>query len=146
MHVDVVTEIEIQRPRVDVVAFAADPDNATAWYQNIKTIEWQTPKPAQVGSLLGFVAEFLGRRIAYTYEIRELVPGRRMVMRTSDGPFPMETTYTWSDTPGGGTRMELRNRGNPAGFSMLAAPAMAGAMRRANRKDLQRLKAILERA
>jgi hypothetical protein len=40
--------------------------------------------------------------------------------------------------------MTLRNRGEPAGFSRLAGPLMAGAMRRANRKDLQRLKAILE--
>lgn len=142
--VDVRTEIEIARPRVVVAAYAADPDNATAWYENIKRVEWRTQPPLAVGSQVAFVAQFLGRRLAYTYEIRELVPGERLVMSTAQGPLPMETTYTWADAPGG-TRMTLGNRGQPAaGFAKIGAPVMAAAIRRANRKDLQRLRAILE--
>jgi uncharacterized membrane protein len=146
MSVDIVTEIEIARPRGEVAAYAADIDNTTSWYENIKSVEWQTPRPLEVGSRIAFVAEFLGRRLAYTYEIRELVPGERLVMSTDEGPFPMETTYTWSDAGDGATRMTLRNRGEPAGFKKMAAPLMARAMRRANEKDLQRLKQVLERA
>ena len=142
--VDVQTEIVIARPRAEVAAFAANADNATSWYQNIKSVEWNTPKPATVGSRIAFVARFLGRTIAYVYEVRESIPGERFVMSTADGPFAMETTYTWRDEPGGGTRMTLRNRGEPSGFSGLAGPLMAGAMRRANGKDLERLKSILE--
>ncbi len=144
MAVDVVTETVIGRP-VDVVsAYAADPSNAPSWYVNIESVDWKTPPPLRVGSLIGFVARFLGRRIEYTYEFAELVPGERLVMRTAQGPFPMETTYTWAPTADGSTRMTLRNRGEPAGFSKMVGPFMAGAMRRANRKDLAKLKGILE--
>ncbi|HEY2549885.1 MAG TPA: SRPBCC family protein [Streptosporangiaceae bacterium] len=144
MRVDVQTQIEIDLPRSEVAAYASDPDNATSWYENISSVEWKSSRPLSAGSRVAFVARFLGRRLAYTYEIRELVPGERLVQATADGPFPMETTYTWADTPAGGTTMTLRNRGEPRGFSKVAAPAMAGAMRRANQKDLARLKAILE--
>lgn len=143
MPVDVLTETLISRPRAEVAAFAGDPSRAPDWYVNIKSVEWETQPPLAVGSRIAFVAQFLGRRLAYTYEIRELVPGERLVMSTAEGPFPMETTYTWEDAPGG-TRMMLRNRGAPTGFSALAAPLMAMMMRRANEADLARLKAVLE--
>ena len=144
MAVDVVTEIEIRRPRAEVSRFAADPTNATAWYKNIRAIEWETPPPAAVGSRIRFSARFLGRTLEYTYEVRDLEPGRRFVMATAQGPFPMETTYTWEDAPGGATRMILRNRGEPSGFAAVAATVMTRAMRKANEADLQRLKSILE--
>jgi uncharacterized membrane protein len=144
MPVDVLTEIEIDRPRSEVAGFACDPDNAVSWYENIESVEWKTPRPLAVGSRIAFVARFLGRRLAYTYEVEALAPGERFVMTTTEGPFPMETTYTWADTPGGGTHMTLRNRGEPAGFGRVAAPMLASAMRRANRKDLARLKQIVE--
>lgn len=144
MPVDVQTEIVIGRPRAEVAAYACDPDNATAWYRNISAVSWETPPPLAVGTRLRFVAQFLGRRLEYTYEVREHVPGDRFVMRTAEGPFPMETTYTWRDAGDASTRMTLRNRGEPAGFAKATGPLMAAAMRRANRNDLRRLKALLE--
>jgi hypothetical protein len=145
MNVDVSTEAVIHRPLDDVAAYAADPTNAPEWYVNIESVEWKTPPPLRVGSKVAFVAHFLGRRMAYTYEIVEFLEGHRLVMRTGEGPFPMETTYTWAPAGSGATRMTLRNRGTPAGFSRLFAPFMAAAMRRANRKDLAALQARLER-
>lgn len=145
MAVDVETEIVIAAPRDEVAAFAADPDNAASWYVNIASVAWQTPPPLQIGSRIAFVAHFLGSDLDYTYEVREHEPGERFVMSTDDGPFPMETTYEWEDAADGATRMRLRNRGEPKKFSKLSGKLMARAMRRANGKDLRRLKELLER-
>jgi len=144
MSVDVVTETVIERPCDVVAAYSADPSNAPEWYANIASVEWQTPPPATVGSRMAFVAHFLGKRLAYTYEIVELTPGARLVMRTAEGPFPMETTYTWERLGDNQTKMALRNRGVPSGFAKIAKPIMIAAMRRANRKDLALLKQLLE--
>jgi uncharacterized membrane protein len=144
MAVDVQTEVVINRPASQVAAYAGDPSNAPRWYKNIESVDWKTPPPMTVGSKLGFVAHFLGRRLAYTYDVIEFVPGRRLVMRTAEGPFPMETTYTWEAVAEDRTRMTLRNRGNPSGFSKIASPLMAAAMRRANRQDLANLKSLME--
>lgn len=125
-------------------AYAADPSNAPAWYVNIESAQWKTPPPLRTGAQIAFGAHFLGRRLEYTYQVTEFIPGERLVMRTAQGPFPMETTYTWVPVGDGATRMTLRNRGEPTGFARILAPLVAGAMRRANSKDLARLKSILE--
>src|SRR3954469_140438 len=144
MTVDVTTTTVIARPREEVAAFAGDPTNAPRWYVNIKAVEWKTAPPIRRGSQMAFVARFLGRRLAYTYEVIDYVPGERLVMRTSEGPFAMETTYTWESAGAGTTKMTLRNRGEPQGFSRLLAPFMARAVRSATRKDLAKLKELLE--
>jgi hypothetical protein len=146
MAVDVVSEIGIDRSCEEVAGYAADPSHAPDWYVNIASVEWLSEPPVQVGSRVAFIARFLGRRLAYTYEIVEYVPGERLVMRTAEGPFPMETTYTWHADGPDRTRMTLRNRGEPAGFSRLTGPLVAQAMGRANRKDLAALKNLLEAA
>ena len=144
MAVDVVTETTIDRPCADVAAYAGDPTNAPAWYADITSVRWQTDPPVRVGSRIDFVARFLGRTLAYTYEVVELVPEQRLVMRTAQGPFPMETTYRWRPVAAG-TLMTLRNRGEPSGFGAVAAPLMSVAMKRANAKDLRALSALLRR-
>jgi Polyketide cyclase / dehydrase and lipid transport len=138
MDVDVAVEALIPYPREVVASYAGDPTNAPGWYANIVSVQWRTAAPVAVGSRMDFEARFLGRRLCYTYEVVELEPGARLVMRTADGPFPMETTYTWESVPGG-TRMRLRNRGTPSGFVKVAGPVMAKAMKGAMTKDLARL-------
>lgn len=142
--VNVETEIIIRKPITEVSAYAADPDNAPRWYVNIKSVEWKTPKPLHIGSRVAFCATFLGRQLSYTYEIIEFIPGQKLVMETAEGPFPMQTTYIWKPIDEDSTRMILRNIGSPSGFSSLMTPFMSMMMKRANQKDLERLKQLLE--
>ncbi|HYF11447.1 MAG TPA: SRPBCC family protein [Actinomycetota bacterium] len=145
MSIDVRTETVIDRPRDEVAAYVSDPSTATEWYRNIRSVEWETPPPLAEGSRVRFRARFLGRDLAYTYEIKEQVPGERLVMGTTEGPLAMETTYTFEDAPGGGTRVAIRNRGGSSGFAQVLAPIMARAVRRETEKDLALLKELLER-
>lgn len=142
--VDVLTEIDIKSPVDEVSRYASNPDNAPEWYVNIDSAEWITEKPLKIGSKIAFKAKFLGRELAYIYEIVEYVPGMKMVMQTSEGPFPMKTTYIWKALDSNTTRMTLRNQGEPSGFSKLMSPFMASMMRKANRKDLRKIKEIIE--
>lgn len=142
--VDVRVERVIHAPLHEVATYAADPTHAPEWYTNIESVEWRTDPPVRVGSEMDFVARFLGRRIAYTYRVEELVPGERLVMATAQGPFPMRTEYGW-ESAGDATVMTLHNTGEPSGFAAVTAPIMEAAMRRATSKDLARLAGIVER-
>jgi hypothetical protein len=142
--VDVVVRKSIRRPIEVVAGYASDPSHAPEWYGNISEVVWKSPQPVQAGTEVAFVAHFLGRELRYTYAIVEHTP-ESLVMRTAEGPFPMETSYRYEATSDGTTRMTLRNRGTASGFSRIAAPFVRIAIRRATRKDLAALKRILER-
>lgn len=142
--VDVFSEIVIDRSQAEVASYATDPGNAPEWYDNIHSADWKTEPVVKLGAQIAFVAKFMGKELAYVYEIVEFVPDEKMVMRTADGPFPMETIYTWEATVNGQTKMTLRNRGQPKGFSKFFSFMMVPMMRKANRKDLKKIKEILE--
>ncbi len=143
--VNVTTDVLIACSLKRVAEYASDPDHAPEWYVNIKSVEWKTPRPLAIGSQIVFKAQFLGKKLEYVYEIIEMSAGQKLVMRTADGPFPMETTYLWEAIDARTTRMTLRNKGTPSGFSKLFAPWMSVAIRRANKKDLKLIKKLLEK-
>ncbi|MEL3972748.1 SRPBCC family protein [Rossellomorea oryzaecorticis] len=142
--VDIKTEIIIHSPIEKVSSYASDPDHAPEWYVNIDSAEWLTDKPLSIDSQIAFKATFLGRELAYVYKIEEYRPGEKLIMKTANGPFPMKTTYTWEKLEPNRTKMTLRNQGEPSGFSKIFSPFMSPLMKKANQKDLKKIKDILE--
>ena len=145
MSIEVTTKNDIARPLAEVAAYAFDPSHAPDWYANIKSVRWRTAPPVAEGSEMDFVAHFLGRELAYTYRVVEMTHNR-LVMRTAQGPFPMETVYQLQATGPDSTRFCLINRVEPKGFAGVLAPVMVAAMKAANRKDVAALKRVLERS
>lgn len=138
------TAIVINRPKAAVAKFAADPNNATAWYTNIKSVDVLTGPPLRKGSRMAFMVKFMGEEIAYTYTVADYVPGKILIMDAADGFFPIQTTYLWDSVADQGTRMTLINQGFPTGFSKWMTPVVSFMMGYYNRKDLRKLKRIME--
>jgi uncharacterized membrane protein len=143
--VDIKTEIIIDCPIEKVSSYASNPDHAPEWYVNIESAEWLTDRPLSLESQIAFKATFLGRELSYVYKIEEYISGQILIMRTADGPFPMKTTYSWEKLEQNGTKMTLRNEGEPSGFSKIFTPFIALLMKKANQKDLIKIKEILEK-
>jgi hypothetical protein len=93
--VEVQTDSVIDWPCDSVASFAADPDNGPHWNVNVKSVDWQTSRPAVLGAQIAFVAQSRRRRLEKTYEIVELIPGGHLVMRTGEGPLPMKMSDRW---------------------------------------------------
>jgi hypothetical protein len=143
--VAVTTDIIINLPKEKVAEFAANPDNVPQWYINIRSVQWQTPRPLKTGSQLLFSGRFLGRLLQNLYEVVEFIPGQKMVLRASNTPFGMETVIGWQAIDENTTRMTIRNRSIPRGLAKLFTPLMALALRWVNHKDLRLLKQLLEK-
>ena len=143
LSMDVQVHTEIARPRETVADYLFDWRNDTAWIGGISEARRADEGDFGVGSRVARIAHFLGKRIEYVNEVVELEPGRRLVMRSVQGPFPMRVTYEVEDTDGG-TRVRLRNQGDARRVYRFAGPFIARAVRRATQRDLGRLKRIVE--
>jgi carbon monoxide dehydrogenase subunit G len=142
---DVTVSAEIDRPTREVAEFAMNPENEPRWIGGIKSARLLTPPPVGVGTQVERVAAFLGKRFSYVLQAEEYEPGRKVVMTTVRGPFPMRVTYSF-DAVGDGTRVTNRVQGDTGGFYRLAGPLMKQAVKRSLTRDLATLKRLLEGA
>ena len=140
---DVKAETVVRRPRAEVAAFCADPENDPRWRNRLATVRNISPGRMAAGSLFEVGGRILGRTRACTYQVIAHDPGRRLVVRTGT-PFPLETTYLWEGEGPEATRLVLRTTGHPRGLARLTAAAKGRALRREMVKDLRRLAIGLE--
>jgi len=142
--VDVTTQIEIARPIKLVADFVADPNNVPDWHENITAVEVITETPTRIGSRVAIEGNFMGRELAYTYEIIKFDQYEKLVMKATDGPFPMETCYMWESLADSLTRMTLSISGEPSGVPNMMVPFVTKMLKQSNQNDLELLKEILE--
>jgi len=145
VSIDVTAELPIRRPLPEVAAYMIDPAHDPEWIGGVREVRMETPPPLVVGSRVGRVAHFLGRRVEYVNEVTELDPDRVLDMRSVRAPFPMRVTYSFEAADGGGsTIVRNRVRGAPGGFFALFGPLLAPLVKRSVQKDLERLRGVLE--
>ena len=141
--IDVTVKVDIARSREAVAAFAMEAENDPKWIGGISSAERLTPPPTGVGTRVERVASFRGKRIEYVMDVIDHVPGKKIVLKTVKGPFPMEVTYAFEDRDGG-TRAYIRVAGDPGGFYRLAGPLIARGVKKNVGRDLKNLKRLLE--
>lgn len=142
--VDVSTEIIINLPKEKVTEFAADPGNVPNWCTHIKSVEWNNDAPLRAGAKLVFNEQSMLRQHQHVYEVVEIIPGQKVIMRSHSNGMHMETTVAWQAINENTTCMTLRNRGIPVAFSKPIAPLLKLAIRKASRRNLKQLKKMLE--
>jgi hypothetical protein len=142
--IDITGETVIHAAAERVFAYAIEPANEREWIGGLQESRPLTEGPVRVGTQVERVAKFMGRRVEYVNEVTELEPGLVLAMRSVKAPFPMEITYRFENLEGG-TLMTNRVRGGPGGLAGLFSPLMAFGVKRNVSKDLQRLKAAVER-
>lgn len=142
--VDVSTEIIINLPKEKVVEFASDPRNVPNWCTHIKSVEWNNEAPLRAGAKLVFNEQVMRRRKQHVYEVVEIIPGQKVIMKSHSNGMRMETTVAWQAISENTTCMTLRNRGVPIAFSKSIAPLLKLAIRKASRRNLKQLKRMLE--
>jgi uncharacterized membrane protein len=143
VSIDVVAEVHVRRPRERVAAYMSDPANDPEWIGGLREARLLGDGPLREGSRVAREASFMGRRVEYVNEITKLEPGRILEMRSVKAPFPMHITYTFEERDGGTVvRNQVRGGG---GLLSLGSPAFAPLVRRNVRRDLERMRDVLER-
>jgi hypothetical protein len=143
MAIDVTCEVVIHRPRAAVAAFMFEPRNDAQWTTGVVESRPRSDGPLREGARVERVSKFLGRQFAYEYEVTAMEPERFVELRV-ERPFPMQIRYTLEDAAGG-TVARIRAQGEASGFFRVASVVMAPMVRRNIGKDLEKLKACLER-
>jgi uncharacterized membrane protein len=141
---DIRSNVTIHCRKIRIWEYVSDPDNAPEWHEHITSVEWKTPKPAKLGSQINFTVRFVKRTFTYTCGITEWVPLEHVTLETVEGPFPVKIICSLRSLNENTTRITLRSAITLKGVSRLFSRLIAWMVKKANRRDLKKLKALLE--
>ena len=137
-----VATIRISRPLDEVWAVLTDPEKSPIW--STPTIEehWLTPPPVGVGSRRRAVNRGFGRTQTNDAEVTAYVPGRSWTMTSVTGP-RFVATADFKEIAGA-TQVDFTWSFRLAGGQRLLEPIVLHVFMSQFRKDLARLKALME--
>ena len=143
MTVRVEVEVAIGRPLPEVFDFITNFENNPRWQSGMKSCEFTTEPPLQVGSKYKQVASFLGRCIVSQFEVLEYAPNRMDYFHSISGTFPIRIRRMVEQQESS-TFVTAIIEGEPDGWIKLFSPFVHRMMRNNIETDYQRLKTILE--
>ena len=91
---NLLSQIEVERPAPEVFAYIADFANNPTWQGGMDSCRWTSEGPIAVGSTYEQVAHFLGKAILTTFEVTALDPGHSIRIESRISTFPIQVTRT----------------------------------------------------
>jgi carbon monoxide dehydrogenase subunit G len=141
----VVETVRIERSAQDVWSVIGDLDQHTKWRPAVREFRQVSDGPLGVGSRIREVLSWRGREIVIDDVVTLFEPGRRLGLRGGWKAADFEVDFRL-ETVTEGTQVTMDWPLYPKSFLLkIAAPFMAGAMRRATKEELELLKAYVER-
>jgi uncharacterized protein YndB with AHSA1/START domain len=134
--------IEVEVPREEAFDYVADLTTAPEWDPGIRSSKQLDEGPTRVGSAFEVVAEFRGKPQTFRYEVLELDPGRRLVIRGESEKAISDDTITFADA-GGETVITYGSVLRLKGISRVAEPFLAGTFAKLGKVALEGLERTL---
>ena len=135
--------VTINQPVEQVFAFMSDTRNTTRWHPSVSEARATLEGPAQIGTQVTEVRTLLGRKMELTFEIVELEPNKRIVMKSVSGPLPLNITITF-ESLGNATSITLDAVTEDSGLLKLADGVIEGMLKKDMEADLSTAKHVIE--
>jgi uncharacterized membrane protein len=136
----------IARPAADVFDFLVHAENLPRWDSSTLECVQVGPDPVTVGTRYRGASKILGRRIEWTTEIIDFVPGVRSASKAIEGTLKFTVSYEVSETPEG-TNLRYRivaDSGLGGAFGRALEPIVEKAQTKVVKANLDTLVGLLE--
>ena len=145
--VEVIVEVEIERPPPTVWSFVTDTERLPEWLGEFESAHEESEGPRGVGTVVHYTLK-PGHRSG-TFDIVEWDPPRRLAwdgppLRWAGGGARPRGSHTLAETAEGHTSLVSRYQPELTGTQVLLGPYLKRWLRRQRRADMQTLKAALE--
>jgi uncharacterized protein YndB with AHSA1/START domain len=135
-------QIDIDRPPEFVFALLTDIGRLPEWQGS--ALSAAAEGPLGEGTRIRETRRFVGREFRVVNEVTAYDPPHRFDVQSVEGPIPLTISHTLEPS-GGGTHLEVVGEAKPKGMLRFAAAGVAKSAEAEFRRDLEKLKELLER-